>query len=870
MIISTDNENKYSLTIMLPGTNAGSVDDLMIEDNDDDDDEDENEENGGESGRRPRVQIVQLDKSSASSSESATAPADASVVNVPGRASLNDEVVLMSPGDDPVIWNENVCKLFVKEKSPPAAPAAACCNQSSAAAPPSFPVSCLTDGLTDAGHNMNDWSNSSSSSHPQLVDHSCKSDGLIPQSMLVLNGLNSLRQQGVLVDVTLWAEKTAFPAHRAVLAAASEYFQAMFTKPMRERDQANIHLVGMSASALASVLDYAYTGQITLSLVNVQSVLAAAAHLRFERLVDACATYLHQQIDPENCSDIATLADTFGLAQLKANVFKAISKNLSRLKNIVINKFSRQHVRDLLKSGFPVDVPELELLAYVLQWIEVNCSDEADCCHFDLLQSIRWSEVRYDDVISLLTSSCHGHDHHRGSGLVNQVLSLAAAHHHSCSSPPAARHSFTTAAAAASSSDKTAAIWRAGLKNSRGLESALVMVGGFGLHGITNKLSYFLPSQRIWNSLTEVPHIECSNFGCAVLNNNVYVVGGCFDQVAAASSGGTCNLQAIEESVHPFGFKYDPLAEAWSSIAPMLRERCRFTLTPVGGRHLYAVGGGGGSGSSHLAGDFQMQHQQLGEEDTCEVYDTNANVWSAVASLPSGDRSQHAACSIKITGKTIDAILGQQQQSHQFNLDMDKQEAALHDNKNRDKEEEEEDVILVSGGLDSFIDPHSSPEILDTILLYRVDRDSWHQLPSRMSQPRTDHSMLVHDGRILFVGGWTIAGDVMHADEEDERILVKEVESYDVTNNRWSLETMLPNPRYHAGAAIVQGKLCIAGGFKRAEDQLKEQEKGSLDCYNLKSKTWENDANMAHPDSIWEHICQPLFVPIPMKQQQQS
>merc|ERR1719320_2389521 len=108
--------------------------------------------------------------------------------------------------------------------------------------------------------------------------------------------------------------------------------------------------------------------------------------------------------------------------------------------------------------------------------------------------------------------------------------------------------------------------------------------------------------------------------------------------------------------------------------------------------------------------------------------------------------------------------------------------------------------------------------------------------------------------------------------DDDERILVKEVESYDVIKNRWSLETMLPNPRYHAGAAIVQGKLYIAGGFKRAEDQLKEHQKGSLDCYNLRSKTWEHDgANMDHPESIWEHICQPLFVPInPMKQQQQN
>ena len=46
-------------------------------------------------------------------------PAEASIVNVNGR--YLEEVVLIPPSDadgSPVIWNENVCKLFVKEKTP--------------------------------------------------------------------------------------------------------------------------------------------------------------------------------------------------------------------------------------------------------------------------------------------------------------------------------------------------------------------------------------------------------------------------------------------------------------------------------------------------------------------------------------------------------------------------------------------------------------------------------------------------------------------------------------------------------------------------------------------------------------------------------
>ena len=49
--------------------------------------------------------------------------------------------------------------------------------------------------------------------------------------------------------------------------------------------------------------------------------------------------------------------------------------------------------------------------------------------------------------------------------------------------------------------------------------------------------------------------MECSNFGCAVLGNKVYVVGGALVDDRGCSAG------EFPETVHPFGFAFDPISE---------------------------------------------------------------------------------------------------------------------------------------------------------------------------------------------------------------------------------------------------------------------------------------------------------------------
>lgn len=67
---------------------------------------------------------------------------------------------------------------------------------------------------------------------------------------ILLDGLNSLWQKGELLDISLIVEGRVFRAHRAVLAACSDYFRAMFTDNMLEARQTEICLNGISARGM--------------------------------------------------------------------------------------------------------------------------------------------------------------------------------------------------------------------------------------------------------------------------------------------------------------------------------------------------------------------------------------------------------------------------------------------------------------------------------------------------------------------------------------------------------------------------------------------------------------------------------------------
>ncbi|NXG06820.1 ZBT24 protein, partial [Sakesphorus luctuosus] len=107
----------------------------------------------------------------------------------------------------------------------------------------------------------------------------------------ILANFEEQRKNDFLCDITLIVENVQFRAHKALLAASSEYFSMMFVNE-GEIGQSVYMLEGMVADIFGILLEFIYTGYLCASEKSAEQILATAQLLKVADLVWACTDYL--------------------------------------------------------------------------------------------------------------------------------------------------------------------------------------------------------------------------------------------------------------------------------------------------------------------------------------------------------------------------------------------------------------------------------------------------------------------------------------------------------------------------------------------------------------------------------------------------
>jgi len=120
----------------------------------------------------------------------------------------------------------------------------------------------------------------------------------------------------------------------------------------------------IEATALESLLEFAYSGQITITTANVQSLLIGASFLQLFRVRDACCDYLKIRLHANNVLGIKAFADTLG-----CDTLVEASK-----------KFIQKHFQEVSKSDEFLSLDFNDVIDIIAK-DELNVSGEEDVFH---------------------------------------------------------------------------------------------------------------------------------------------------------------------------------------------------------------------------------------------------------------------------------------------------------------------------------------------------------------------------------------------------------------------------------------------------------------------------------------------------------
>ncbi|CAJ1059830.1 zinc finger and BTB domain-containing protein 11 [Xyrichtys novacula] len=155
-----------------------------------------------------------------------------------------------------------------------------------------------------------------------FVDSKGEVNQFLPKhSQTMLDKLNHQRLNNQFCDITLLIEGEEYRAHKAVLAACSEYFNELFfEKGAASTHEAVVDLSGFTKASFLPLLDFAYTSMLTFNFCIMAEIANLARHLLMTEVLQICES-VHKQVEAQKLTvyqkgDVHTVVSSEQVSQV--------------------------------------------------------------------------------------------------------------------------------------------------------------------------------------------------------------------------------------------------------------------------------------------------------------------------------------------------------------------------------------------------------------------------------------------------------------------------------------------------------------------------------------------------------------------------
>lgn len=216
--------------------------------------------------------------------------------------------------------------------------------------------------------------------------------------------LAEFRANGNFCDVNFKVGGKTFFAHKVVLAACSQYFQAMFLSSMQEKMRDSITLYDICAEIFGQLLDFCYGKTIKIDFKNVEDMVIVADMLQFTDAIELCVKYMKGQLDCSNCAGIYCFAKQHAFKDLEKTAWEFMQSHFYQI--IQEDEFLNlpfDVLTSLVKSEHIAIESESDVMHCTIRWLSQNVQQRRKYC-VSLFKDIRTNLISNQEIEKMLCS----------------------------------------------------------------------------------------------------------------------------------------------------------------------------------------------------------------------------------------------------------------------------------------------------------------------------------------------------------------------------------------------------------------------------------------------------------------------------------